>query len=157
MPRGGYRRPNKPAPASGPGKLSRRTDTGPKVQQHTATTKQPVRVPPLQGSASLQYGDVQRLAQSQQMAPVPAAPPAGRASPPSGPAGGLGASMLFRPTDMPQTPIGAPGTEPQIPPGPTQIAMRNLARGLELMMQRLPSVSDELMQVYLALREEELG
>ena len=29
MPRGGYRRPSEPAPVSGPGKLSRRTDGGP--------------------------------------------------------------------------------------------------------------------------------
>lgn len=29
MPRGGYRRPSQPAPVSGPGKLSRRTDGGP--------------------------------------------------------------------------------------------------------------------------------
>ena len=29
MPRGGYRRPSNPAPVSGPGKLSRRTDGGP--------------------------------------------------------------------------------------------------------------------------------
>jgi hypothetical protein len=29
MPSGGYRKPSKPAPASGPGRLSRRTDGGP--------------------------------------------------------------------------------------------------------------------------------
>jgi hypothetical protein len=29
MPRGGYRKPGNPAPVSGPGKLSRRTDGGP--------------------------------------------------------------------------------------------------------------------------------
>jgi hypothetical protein len=33
MPSGGYRKPSKPAPASGPGRLSRRTDGGPGQKQ----------------------------------------------------------------------------------------------------------------------------
>lgn len=33
MPRGGYRKPSKPAPVSGPGRLSRRTDGGPGSKQ----------------------------------------------------------------------------------------------------------------------------
>ena len=33
MPRGGYRKPSNPAPVSGPGKLSRRTDGGPGSKQ----------------------------------------------------------------------------------------------------------------------------
>jgi len=33
MPRGGYRKPGNPAPVSGPGKLSRRTDGGPGSKQ----------------------------------------------------------------------------------------------------------------------------
>ncbi|MEU3522336.1 hypothetical protein AB0E62_00410 [Streptomyces sp. NPDC038707] len=60
MPSGGYRQPSSPAPVSGPGALSKRTDGGP---------AQPVRVP-----SGGQYGDRQQLEQLQQAAPVAASP-----------------------------------------------------------------------------------
>jgi hypothetical protein len=52
--RGGYRRPSSPAPVSGPGSLSQRTDG-----------KQPVRVP-----TGGQYGAAQAMQQTQQGAPM---------------------------------------------------------------------------------------
>lgn len=51
---GGYRAPSSPAPVSGPGSLSQRTDG-----------KQPIRVP-----TGGQYGDAQALQQAQQGAPM---------------------------------------------------------------------------------------
>src|SRR5690349_20848165 len=51
---GGYRQPGSPAPVSGPGSLSKRTDG-----------RQPVRVP-----TGGQYGDAQALQQAQQGAPM---------------------------------------------------------------------------------------
>ena len=59
MPRGGYQRPSNPAPVSGPGKLSRRTDGG-----------------PTQGAkymAGGKYGEGQQLMQQQKAAPMAAA------------------------------------------------------------------------------------
>lgn len=90
---GGARTPSSPAPVSGPGALSKRTDGGP---------GQPVRVPT--GGA---YGDATQLQQLQQAAPVGASPggdqqvPAGLLaglSPPTGP--GFG-----EPTQQPGVPV----------------------------------------------------
>lgn len=60
MARGGYRQPGNPAPVSGPGALSKRTDGGP---------AQPVRAP-----SGGKYGERQELEQMQQAAPVSASP-----------------------------------------------------------------------------------
>lgn len=59
---GGSRTPSSPAPVSGPGALSRRTDGGP------SDSKQPIRVPT--GGA---YGDATQLQQAEQGAPMGAA------------------------------------------------------------------------------------
>lgn len=79
MASGGYRQPSNPAPVSGPGALSKRTDGGGPGNQ------QPVRVP-TGGS----YGDATQLMKLQQQAPLGATPggdaaqagPAGLALPP---------------------------------------------------------------------------
>jgi hypothetical protein len=60
--RGGYRKPNNPAPVSGPGKFSRRTDGGP-------MDTQPQRY--MQGQA---YGESKELNELQSGAPLAAAP-----------------------------------------------------------------------------------
>jgi len=57
MPRGGKRTPAHPAPVSGPGKFSRRTDGG----------VQPIREPDID-NPDLQYGDRQRLGDAQRIA-----------------------------------------------------------------------------------------
>lgn len=59
--RGGYRQPSNPAPVSGPGKLSRRTDGGP--------GKQPIRALP-----DAAYGEQQTYRQDQAGAPMARAP-----------------------------------------------------------------------------------
>lgn len=64
---GGYRRPEKPAPVSGPGKFSRRTDGGPADEKHQA--------PRWTGGA--EYGEGTELMEIQGAAPMaggPAAP-----------------------------------------------------------------------------------
>lgn len=60
MARGGKRTPRNPAPVSGPGSLSQRTDGGPGSQT------QPIRVPT--GGA---YGEATALREAQQAAPLP--------------------------------------------------------------------------------------
>lgn len=104
MARGGYRQPSNPAPVSGPGQLSRRTDGGP-------GGKQPVRVP-----TGGDYGDATQLMKLQQDAPLAASPGGETAAPaglalPSGPAFGAG-------TEQPDTPVTAgaelgPGAGPE--------------------------------------------
>lgn len=65
MPRGGYQQPSSPAPVSGPGAMSRRTDRG-----------QPIRDP-----GGLAYGDNQELRTTQQAAPMAQAPQGAPAEP----------------------------------------------------------------------------
>lgn len=92
MARGGYRQPGNPAPVSGPGALSQRTDGGP---------GQPIRTP--SGGA---YGERQALDQMQQAAPLSASPGGDVGAPPpqdvSANVVGLDAG-----TQMPDTPVTA--------------------------------------------------
>lgn len=91
MASGGYRQPNNPAPVSGPGALSRRTDGGGPGNQ------QPVRVP-TGGS----YGDATQLMKLQQSAPLAASP------------GGEDVSAGALP--LPQgVDFGAPTQQPDVP------------------------------------------
>lgn len=93
MASGGYRQPSSPAPVSGPGSLSKRTDGGP-------SDKQPIRVPT--GGA---YGDATQLAQAQQGAPMAASGGGDQASP------GLLAGMA-----LPTGPgLAAPSQQPGVP------------------------------------------
>lgn len=92
MARGGYRQPGNPAPVSGPGALSKRTDGGP---------GQPVRAP-----SGGKYGERQELEQLQQAAPVSASPggDVGAPQPADITAGLVG---FDAPTQMPDEPITA--------------------------------------------------
>src|SRR5438093_4451997 len=95
MASGGYRQPSNPAPVSGPGALSRRTD-GPQ-----GGGKQPVRVP--SGGA---YGDRQALEQMQQAAPLSASPGGDVGAPQ---AADVSADVVGfdQPTQQPDTPVTA--------------------------------------------------
>lgn len=95
MPSGGPRTPANPAPVSGPGALSRRTDGGP------GNAKQPIRVPT--GGA---YGDATSLQQTQQAAPL-AASPGGDQPPPGGLLSGLNLP--------PGVSLGEGTTQPDVP------------------------------------------
>jgi hypothetical protein len=105
---GGSRTPSSPAPVSGPGSLSKRTDGGP------ASAHQPIRVPT--GGA---YGDASALQATQQGAPMAASGGGDQVAPgllagmsiPTGP--GLGA-----PSQQPGTPVtdgaaSGPGAGPE--------------------------------------------
>jgi hypothetical protein len=92
MPSGGARQPNNPAPVSGPGQLSRRTDGGP-------GGKQPIRVP-----TGGDYGDATQMMKLQQDAPLGASP------------GGQVAPGLLEGLGLPEmTPFGAPSEQPDTP------------------------------------------
>lgn len=86
--RGGYRKPTNPAPVSGPGALSRRTDG-----------KQPVM--PMTGGA---YGDAQDMQQLQSGAPMAQTP---SLAAPTAPTLADATSHL--------TPLGAPSAQPSTP------------------------------------------
>ena len=94
--RGGYRRPRNPAPVSGPGQLSRRTDGGP--QQ----TTQPM--------TGMGYGENAEFNAMQGGAPLAATPSVSnaraRSTSPTG-QGGAAAVPLFSPTGFPEEPITA--------------------------------------------------
>ena len=94
MPSGGYRQPSSPAPVSGPGALSKRTD-GPKGGG------QPVRVP--SGGA---YGERQNLEQLQQAVPL-SATPGGDVGAPTPVDVTEGLVGLGEPTQMPDEPVTA--------------------------------------------------
>lgn len=110
MARGGYRQPANPAPVSGPGALSQRTDGGP--------AKQPVRVP--SGGA---YGDRQNLQQLQQSAPV-AASPGGDVGTPQPADVGANVIGFDQPTQQPDTPVTA-GAPSGAGPGPEALGLPN--------------------------------
>jgi hypothetical protein len=94
--RGGYRQPRDPAPVSGPGRLSRRTDGGP--QQ----TTQPM--------TGMGYGENAEFNAMQGGAPLAATPSVSnaraRSTSPTG-QGGAAAVPLFSPTGFPEEPITA--------------------------------------------------
>lgn len=92
MASGGYRRPGSPAPVSGPGALSKRTDGGP---------SQPIRTP-----SGGKYGERQELDQLQQAAPV-AASPGGDVGRPQLADVSEGLVGFDAPTQMPDTPVTA--------------------------------------------------
>lgn len=93
---GGYRAPTNPAPVSGPGALSRRTDGGP------ASRKQPIRRLPDAG-----YGEQKEFRGIQQGAAMRNVP-APIVGAPSAPSGGPAAAGI--PLDAPSTRPGEPVT-----------------------------------------------
>lgn len=110
MARGGYRQPGSPAPVSGPGAMSKRTDGGP--------GKQPVRAP-----SGGQYGDRQDLQQLQQAAPVAASPGGDVGAPEAAP---VDANVIGfgQPTQQPDTPVTA-GAASGDGPGPEALGLPN--------------------------------
>lgn len=93
MARGGDRQPSNPAPVSGPGALSRRTDGGP------GDAKQPIRVP-----TGGDYGDATQLQKLQQSAPLAASP-----------GGNIDLSALLGGGGDEVTPLNAPTQQPGTP------------------------------------------
>lgn len=140
MARGGYRKPANPAPVSGPGALSRRTDGG-----------------PIQGAKEMNangnYGERKALQELQQGAsmqgnPVPSMPtPTPTISAPRTPV-----TNLFAPTEAPDEPItaGAPVGPGRTPAPASQYGM------IEKYMPQLDSLaakedSPESFKIFLGL------
>lgn len=95
---GGYRKPTNPAPVSGPGKLSKRTDGGPGGPQ----PKQPIR--PVTG---MPYGEGEEMRAIQGGAPMAAAPEMGGGGPAVQPADLSGVMPLDAPSGRPDEPVTA--------------------------------------------------
>ena len=99
-PNGGYREPNNPAPVSGPGQLSQRTDGGPQQVQADMS--------------GMPYGENAEFNTMQSMAPMSASPsarsPRASARSARSAGGGMSATPLFAPTQRPDEPVtaGAP-------------------------------------------------
>lgn len=105
---GGARTPRNPAPVSGPGRMSRRTDGGPQQTKAEMT-----------GMAYGENADFQEIQAGAPMAAAPSATPA-RGRKGSAPSGSVTATPLFAPTSRPDEPITAgapfgPGPGPSTP------------------------------------------
>ena len=127
---GGMRTPRNPAPVSGPGRLSRRTDGGPQQTQATMT--------------GMPYGENAEFNTMQGAAPMSAAgqTTARAPRPKAGRGGGQGPVPLFSPTQRPDEPVtaGAP-----FGPGDGPPAMRSPMRSVNLsdtLLKLLPYDSD---------------
>ena len=106
---GGKRTPSRPAPVSGPGQLSQRTDGGPQQVQANMT--------------GMPYGENAEFNTMQSMAPMSASPsarsPRASARQAKSMGGGMSATPLFAPTQRPDEPVTAgapfgPGDGPPI-------------------------------------------
>lgn len=98
MPAGGYQRPTNPAPTSGPGALSRRTDGGPGSKQAARYV------------AGMPYGEGADFLDIQNMAPMAAAQRT-----PSASAEGSAPSQLAAAGGSPVIPLNAPTQMPGVP------------------------------------------
>jgi len=114
--RGGLRRPRNPAAVSGPGKLSRRTDSA----------VQPIREPDID-SPGLQYGDRKLLTEGQRIARLPRPTVAGQASPhlqgEVRQPGGFPPFMFEGPSNFPDEPVSA-GLPMGPGPGPEALSLQ---------------------------------
>lgn len=114
---GGYRKPARPAPVSGPGKLSRRTDGGP----------QAMRVAP-----GGKYGERKQMTEMQSSAPMKGGTPSPALPPVTG---------LFEPTQRPNEPVTAgsplgPGS------GPEALNLPNVQPSITSVLKRLAMVDE---------------
>jgi hypothetical protein len=126
--RGGYRQPRNPAPVSGPGQLSRRTDGGP--QQ----TTQPM--------TGMGYGENAEFNAIQGAAPLAAAPMVSntraRRTSPTGNGAAAAPVQLFSPTGFPEEPVTAganvgpgPGPAPYPQTGQQRASLVNTFRKIQ--------------------------
>lgn len=108
MPSGGYRKPAEPAPASGPGRLSRRTDGGP---------SQAMRDLP-----DAAYGEQASFREQQAGAPMAMAESALRPSPGEGGSAPVDVVPFGAPSNRPDEPITA-GAPVGLGPGPEALGL----------------------------------
>lgn len=129
--RGGYRQPRNPAPVSGPGQLSRRTDGGP--QQ----TTQPM--------TGMGYGENAEFNAVQGAAPLAAAPMVSntraRRTSPTGNGAAAAPVPLFSPTGFPEEPVTA-GASVGPGPGPSGQTMfqESIQKDFKMLRRYLPDL-----------------
>jgi len=125
---GGYRRPANPAPVSGPGKLSRRTDGGPSSKSAVQGMREM--------SGGGKYGERKALQEAQAGAPMagnpvsvttPAVP---SVAPTAGPVTGL-----FDPSQRPNEPVTA-----GLPVGPGRTPERQMVGNYDMIMKYMPAL-----------------
>lgn len=149
--KGGYQAPSSPAPVSGPGRLSRRTDGGP---------SQPIRQIP--GGS---YGDRKELTQLQQGAPLAQVPSLPTAS--QGGGGAVSASPvtpipLSAPTQRPDEPVTA-GAALGPGPGPEALGVAGMGpagayvTGVDALRQLAPVAATNPEVAFLLQRLEAHG
>ena len=138
MPRGGYRKPANPAPTSGPGALSRRTDGGPTQAARYV--------------AGGQYGEGQQLLEQQRQAPMAAAPKTNIS--------GTAAAQAVSQNRPPIIPINAPTQRPNEPltagmpfgpgPGPEALVQQQSATSLSDTLAKIVNYDDtgEVIELY---------
>ena len=124
---GGYRRPSNPAPVSGPGRLSRRTDGGPSSKSAIQGAREM--------SGGGKYGERKALAEAQSGAPMagnqmPTQSPVMTSAPPSPPVAGL-----FDPTQRPGEPVTA-----GLPVGPGETPAPQMAGTYDMIMKYMPAL-----------------
>lgn len=128
MPQGGYQRPSNPAPASGPGAMSQRTDGGPGGQ-------------PARYVAGLPYGEGQDFMDLQSSAPMSS----GNTAKPKKMSGGAtaagpGLTPLNAPTENPGEPLTA-GAPFGPGPGPESLSMAGMqAADVEVFKRYMPAL-----------------
>ena len=106
MARGGKNPPKNPAPVSGPGAQSRRTDGG------AGSKGQPLRV-----ATGQDYGEAKEIEEQQKAAPLATATTGSPAGPPSGGEGGAPPELggVFGPSENPGTPLNSGLPQPGQP------------------------------------------
>lgn len=125
---GGYRRPANPAPVSGPGKLSRRTDGGPSSKSAIQGMREM--------SGGGKYGERKALEEAQSGAPMAGNPVMGVApSMPSGAPMGGPVTGLFDPSQRPGEPVTA-----GLPVGPGETPAPSMVGNYDMIMKYMPAL-----------------
>ena len=126
---GGYRRPSNPAPVSGPGKLSRRTDGGPSSKSAVQGIREM--------SGGGKYGERKALEETQAGAPMqgnpiptPTQAPVMSAAP-----GGAPVAGLFDPTQRPNEPVTS-----GLPVGPGRTPKPQMAGNYDMIIKYMPAL-----------------
>lgn len=125
---GGYRRPANPAPVSGPGRLSRRTDGGPSSKSAIQGMREM--------SGGGKYGERKALEEAQSGAPMAGNPimSSAPAMPSSTPMGGP-TTGLFDETQRPGEPVTS-----GLPVGPGRTPERQVAGNYDMIVKYMPAL-----------------
>jgi len=124
---GGYRRPSNPAPVSGPGKLSRRTDGGPSSKSAVQGVREM--------SGGGKYGERKALEETQAGAPMQGNPVQAQAPVMAAMPSGQPAAGLFDPTERPNEPVTS-----GLSVGPGRTPQPQMAGNYDMIMKYMPAL-----------------